>query len=272
MSIIVSLTSTASRLEILRYTLISLTEQTHKPNSIIVNLSKEAYLMDKGVSELPAWFSLFEDKGVQVNWVENTGSYRKLLPRLSEASDDDVIVTCDDDVIYAPHWLASLIKTADEFPNHIVCGRARKPSVNFLKKQQSYLHWSVVKPGSEGAQLVPIGIAGVVYRPALLDIDFILKKDFLEEAPKQDDLWFKVASRRKGTLVKVSNEAESAVFPIETKNSLSSSNAGGQYVSKWNNVLSSLAERVLVRIKAYLGFAVNGNDKVWRHLTEKYFR
>lgn len=50
MSIIVSLTSTASRLEILRYTLISLTEQTHKPNSIIVNLSKEAYLMDKGKS------------------------------------------------------------------------------------------------------------------------------------------------------------------------------------------------------------------------------
>lgn len=271
MPITISLTSTSSRLEILRYTLISLTEQLQKPDYIVVNLSKDAYLMDEGVQQLPSWFSAFEEKGVKVNWVENTGSYRKLLPILNDAAGEDIIVTCDDDVIYAPHWLASLMKTANEFPDHIVCGRARQPSVNFLKKQQSYLHWSVVKPGSEGMQLVPIGIAGVVYRLNLLDIEFIFRKGFLEEAPKQDDLWFKVASKRKGTSIKVSSEAESAVFPIETKNSLSSSNAGGQYVSKWNNVLSSLTERVLVRTKAYLGFAVNGNDKVWRHLTEKYF-
>lgn len=271
MPTIVSLTSTASRLEILRYTLISLTEQTYSPDRIVVNLSKDAYLMDEGVNELPIWFSSFENEGVEVNWVENTGSYRKLLPILSEATDDDILVTCDDDVIYGPHWLASLMQTVAEFPDHIVCGRARRPSENFLKKQQSYLHWSVVKPGSKGIDLVPIGIAGVAYRLKLLDIDFILKRDYLEEAPKQDDLWFKVASKRKGTPVKVSNQAESAVFPIETKNSLSSSNAGGQYVSKWNNVLSSLFERVLVRIKAYFGFAVNGNDKVWRHLVGKYF-
>lgn len=271
MSIIVSLTSTSSRLEILRYTLISLTEQNLKPDRIIVNLSENAYLMDEGVDKLPIWFSSFEDKGVEVNWVENTGSYRKLLPILSEAAENDIIVTCDDDVIYAPHWLESLMRTAAEFPDHIVCGRARRPSKNFLNKQQSYLHWAVVKPGSKGADLVPIGIAGVVYRRNLLDIDFILKKDYLKEAPRQDDLWFKVASQRKGTSVKVSDRAESAVFPIETKSSLSSSNAGGQYVSKWNNVLSSLFERVLVRLKAYLGFAVNGNDKVWRHLIGKYF-
>lgn len=271
MSIIVSLTSTYSRLEILRYTLISLTEQLKKPDLILVNLSKDAYLMDEGVDVLPEWFLSFYEKGVQVNWVENTGSYRKLLPVLSEAKDDDVIVTCDDDVIYAPYWLSELLRTADEFPEYIVCGRARNPSKNVFNKQQSYLHWSVVSPGSKGQHLVPIGIAGVVYRKKLLDFEFIMNKAFLQEAPKQDDLWFKTASQRKGTNIKVSEKAENSVFPIETKNSLSSSNAGGQYVSKWNNVLSSLIERVLVRVKAYLGFAVNGNDKVWRHLTEKYF-
>lgn len=270
MFITVSLTSTFSRLEILRYTLISLTNQNKKPHRIVVNLSEDGYLMDKGVDVLPEWFTSFNELGVQVNWVENTGSYRKLLPVISEATDNDLIVTCDDDVIYAPNWLAELINTSEEFPDYIVCGRARKPTTNFFKKQQSYLHWSVVTPGSKGEHLVPIGIAGVVYRKKLIDCDFIMDKSFLQEAAKQDDLWFKIASKRKGTNIKVSLNADSLVFPIETKNSLSSSNAGGQYVAKWNNIFSSLLERVLVRLKAYLGFAVNGNDKVWRLLTKKY--
>lgn len=141
MSLIISLTTTSVRLSVLRYTLTSLLNQSCKADQIIVNLSKDKYLIDEGVQRLPDWLKqLQEVKAIKISWVENTGSYRKLLPVYESSNDDDVIITCDDDVIYGPEWLASLLCTAEEFPDYIVCGRARVPQKTFGNRYQSYIN------------------------------------------------------------------------------------------------------------------------------------
>jgi hypothetical protein len=267
MSLIVSLTSTANRLPILKYTLLSLTEQSLPADRIVVNLSREPYLLDQGVSELPAWLTTMEEnhKGLEINWVKNTGPYRKLLPVYAEATDSDVLVTCDDDVIYGVEWLKSLVDCANENPDDIVCGRARKPIYNLHGGQQSYINWPLALPGTEGRDMIPTGVSGVLYRKPLLDRQVMASNDYLALAPKQDDLWFNLARQVAGNKVMVAPETAQHVFHIETGQTLASTNAS-KTSSGWNRFVRAVLQRLLLRTKGFLGFAVCDNDLVLRKL------
>jgi len=268
MSLIVTLTSTSTRLPVLRHTLLSLLDQSHTPDRIVVCISKEPYLIDRGIDILPDWFQLMLDNGeVEVDWVENTGPYRKLIPVYRLANDDDWIVTCDDDVIYGAEWLASLVEAGKAHPNAIVCGRAKYPACNPWKGRQSYLHWPLVAAGSIGKELLPIGIAGVLYRKPLLDDGIMLSNDFKQLAPKQDDLWFNLARQLAGTSVVVAPETNSQVYPIEAPGALSATNAKIKSAG-WDNFIKALYDRIFVKFKGYLGMPVCGNDIAIRRLDE----
>lgn len=260
MSIIVSLTTTSIRLDVLKYTLLSLSKQSLKADKVILNISKDAYLIDKGVQKLPFWLDRLESlEEITINWVENTGPYRKLMPVYNQADDNDWIVTCDDDVIYGEYWLESLVKTATNNPEAIVCGRARLPEKGLLGKNQSYLNWRLVSPGSSGYDLLPIGIAGVLYRKTLLD-DFVMKsEEFKQLAPKQDDLWFNLARQVARTKVVVCADADKNVFPIEAPGALSSTNASAS-VKGWENLFGALWSRLALKTRAYFGFTACDND------------
>ena len=269
--VIISLTSTSNRLAILRYTLLSLLEQNLKADRIVVNLSKEAYLLDDGVKKLPDSYLSLLELGIEINWVENTGPYRKLIPVLTEANDDDLIVTCDDDVIYGQEWLEILIKTSKENPNTIVCGRARRPMKNFLNIEKSYNFWPLVEDSSLGLELVPIGVAGIVYKKELLDMNFLTNSEFKNIAPKQDDLWFKASSYKCKSPVLVAPLANSQVYEIETKVTLYSSNTGMDR-NKYSNFISKLIQKISDRVLGYLGFSVNPNDSTWKKINRLYLK
>lgn len=269
MSIIVSLTSTSVRLPVLKYTLISILDQSLKCYKIVLCLSKEKYLIDEGIKALPTWLSsLVDSKEIEIKWVENTGPYRKLLPVYQVCSDDDWIITCDDDVIYGPDWLSSIVKTADIHPDAIICGRARKPVRALGGGVQSYINWPLAPLGAEGFDLLPIGISGVLYRKSLLDDGIMSSQDYKKLAPKQDDLWFNLARSVAGTKVVVSTEADKHVFPIDAPGALSATNCSAK-LAGWDNLVPALSERLVLKIKAYLGFPVGDNDIVLRKL-EKY--
>ena len=271
MSLFVTLTSTSTRLTILRHTLLSLLDQSLKPDRIVVCLSKEPYLTDEGIDVMPDWFQLMLDHGeVEVNWVENTGPYRKLIPVYRQSKEDDWIVTCDDDVIYGAGWLASLVKAGKAHPEAIVCGRAKYPANNPWKGMQSYLNWPLVAAGSTGKELMPIGIAGVLYRKPLLDDGIMQSNDFKQLAPKQDDLWFNLARQAAGTNVVVAHETEIHVYPIEAPGALSATNAKVTSAG-WDNFISAAYERLSISFKGYLGMPVCGNDIAIRKL-KKYKR
>ena len=265
METIISLTSTVTRLNVARYTLLSLLHQTRPPDRIILNLSREAYLLDDGVDELPIWLEdLQASHPLEVRWTKNTGPYRKLHPAIADCSDDDIIITCDDDAIYGEKWLEHLLRAATRQPDAIICGRACTPVRNIVGRLQSYVHWPLVTINSAGLNLIPIGVAGVVYRKRLLDCDFLFWEEFLRSAPGQDDFWFKKASERRGTPVHVVPVADEHVHPIRVGAALSDTNASAQLKRDWASLFPAIAERATFRLKAYVGFSVCVNDVAWR--------
>ncbi|MGA4439871.1 glycosyltransferase family A protein [Psychrobacter pocilloporae] len=261
MSIIISLTSTSIRLPILRYTLISLLNQDYKAEKIIVNLSKDKYLIDQGIQKLPDWLKELEENGsINISWVQNNGPYRKLLPVYEKSKENDIIITCDDDVIYGPKWLTSLLGTAESFPDCIICGRARVPLKTIGGRYQSYINWPLATPGSSGYDLVPTGVSGVLYRKPLLSKIIMESHDFKDIAPKQDDLWFKLAHELMGTKVVVSKETYKHINMIEAPGALTITNVNVKNPVR-NSLVLSLSSRLKLKAKAYLGFPTCGNDE-----------
>ncbi|WP_071945880.1 glycosyltransferase [Halomonas aestuarii] len=271
MSIIISLTSTLARLPLLRFTLLSIFDQDSSADRIVLCLSSDPYLIDEGVRELPHWLSAMAAQGmVEIMWVENTGPYRKLIPVFRSASSHDWIITCDDDVIYDKGWLSSLVKTGKDHPDAIVCGRARRSVENFFGRRQSYLNWPLVPMGTSGTELLPIGVAGVLYRKPLMDHRIMLSDDYKKLAPKQDDLWFNLARQLSGREVVVSLEADNYVYPIEAPGALSKTNVGTNLCG-WDRFFLALCGRLLLKFKAYMGVSLCDNDLVIKKL-EHYKR
>ena len=214
MSVIVSLTTIACRAMLARYVLLSLANQKRHPDRIVLNVSREGYLMDTGIPEDNLQMLSAEIPSLEIHWVANTGPYRKLCPTISQCGDDDLIVTADDDVIYDPDWLPAMLECAYRNPEAIVCGLARAPSYNLFGRRQGYRYWRHVAEGASGVGLVPIGIAGVVYRKDLLDIDWLLDPAATTIAPTTDDLWFAEAARRRKTRVIMAPGALGAIHSI----------------------------------------------------------
>ncbi|SHF47948.1 Glycosyl transferase family 2 [Modicisalibacter ilicicola DSM 19980] len=258
--VIVSCTSTHDRLELLFYAVKSISRQTFKPDRFYINISREPYLRDKGIKKLPSWL---EDEDATVNFVENIGSYRKLLPILSEAEESDLIITIDDDVLYHPDWLKRMVETAREHPSEIVCGRAKSIKKNFFGKYQSYYNWRRIKKSRSGFWLLPIGCAGIAYRKNLIDESFINDRRFLDIAQVNDDLWFRVASLKLNVGVHVNRKIEEGNINLVHNKGLENSNVfsvrGSPFVKK-------LVYELYGRIFGYLGGGLSGNDNAWKDI------
>jgi hypothetical protein len=266
MQLIVTLTSTSVRLPVLRHTLISIFDQSYQPDRIVLCISKEPYLIDKGIKDLPIWLDKMINRGLlEIYWVENTGPYRKLIPIFKIASDEDWIVTCDDDVIYGKYWLSSLVQSGLDNPTAIVCGRARRPVKNPFGRRQSYMNWPIAQAGTKGNDLMPIGIAGVLYRKALLDHEIMLNEDYKKLAPRQDDLWFNLARQVAGTTVVVSPEAAKHVYPIIAPGALYLKNTDTRSYA-WDTLFTTLIRRLVARVKAYIGLPSCDNDIAMKNI------
>lgn len=257
MKVLVSLTTTFERSDLLKQTLQSLLNQDFTPDGIILNISKEPYLKDSGFTEIPRWI---KNLPVTVNWVENTGSYRKLLPVLAEAQNEDLIVTADDDILYHDSWLKILIEENIENPKKIVCGRGRKMKKNIFSRWQNYRNWPLVKKKTSNLSILATGGGGVVYRRELLDLDFIFDKKYLEIAPMSDDLWFKMASMRKNVTTLACPDIDKNNIYLKHRQGLDRENFKK---IRARNRLKKFGQRMTVKLKNYLGVNQTANDDAW---------
>ena len=111
--ITVSLTTIESRLPHLHRVIESLHKQDVLPKEIRLYVSRDPYLLDKGISAGdPHIKELQKFPLLQVKWVNNTGPYRKIFPFLQEhfahsVAIDQLFVTVDDDTLY-PHTLRTV--------------------------------------------------------------------------------------------------------------------------------------------------------------------
>jgi hypothetical protein len=259
MKVFVSVTTTKKRLGIFFYGFQSLVRQNYADFEIAVNLSKEPYLFDDGIESIPDWMT---GDNVQVNFVENTGSYRKLLPLIKTVGEEDLIVTADDDVLYSENWLSRLVGEAIKHPDSIVCGGARRISRNIFRRLQNYLSWPLCTAPETAMDLIPVGVFGVAYRKRLVDLEFITDVAYKEHAPTADDLWFRIASMRKNTPVHVAPEVALSNRAIKHKMGLEQVNVFQKQESR--GFLARAGTQLWLEFYNYLGLAPSKNDLAWK--------
>jgi len=190
----ISLTSISSRMATLCETLESLLAQDYGDLQIHLHLSREPYLLDKGVPELPADLIAFAKKAgrrLQIHYCPNTGPYRKLVPYLYRNwGQSKLVVTADDDTIYPPHWLATLAAAHANY-GCVIAYRGHR-ILHKDGKMQPYHSWmrSQIEE-NPGAMILPTGKDGILYDTAFFPVNVLNLKAALKIAPTADDLWFR---------------------------------------------------------------------------------
>lgn len=201
----VALTTIRARLPQLPLVVGSLLRQTRAPDQILLSISAEPFMLDEGVrfADLPAALRDLAAAGrLDVLAVPNTGPYRKLLPALRQhAGSPRLVATADDDMLYAPTWLAGLLERFEAGP--AVCAYRCRAMATLGGRFARYARWPLLPAGPDAhgdapPHLHPLltiatGVRGVLYDAAFFpDLDLL---DALRAlAPGQDDLAFKAAS------------------------------------------------------------------------------
>ena len=113
----ISLAACSFRFNTVQKVIKSILQGTILPDQIYIMISKEAYLLDEGISK--RWLNANTELGrliestklITVVYTSNIGPHRKLIPLLAQTIDmDALIVTIDDDASYSTNFLEQLLQ------------------------------------------------------------------------------------------------------------------------------------------------------------------
>lgn len=211
----ISLTSISSRIGTVQATLRSLLDQSYGDLRVHLFLSREPFLLDQGIHEIPQdLVELKHQSGdrLQIAFCRNIGPYRKLLPYLhARWGESRLVATADDDTIYPPNWLSDLARSHAlhgcpvAYRGHRIClsddGYA------------SYRSWmkSIIEV-NPGMLILPTGKDGVLYDTAFFPISVLNVDEALRLSPTADDLWFRWNLAMNGIPVFIMNSDYSDSF------------------------------------------------------------
>ena len=109
--IVVTMTSWSKRIKNVLPIICNIFRGVIKPDRLYLNLSIQEFPhMEKELpQDLVEYCSL--NGSVIINWVEgeNTKTMKKVFPILKYLDDDDIIITCDDDILINPYLIKSRI-------------------------------------------------------------------------------------------------------------------------------------------------------------------
>lgn len=182
--IVVSLTSYGRRVSVtLPFTILSLLRQTIKPNRLLVWLDKTW-----NDDNIPPQLIELKKSGVEIRYCDDLKSYKKLLPVLNEV-DNEIIITCDDDLFYAKDMIERLLKAHHERPNNVCCQLAHGIKLE-NQRMIPYNKWKEEINDVNGALVFPLGGSGCLYKKEFLNKDVTNYELAKQLAPKADDVWF----------------------------------------------------------------------------------
>ena len=193
---IVSLTSFGTRVSNVDLAIRSILANTTPPDRVILWL-------DGGTArELPERLEELEGCGVEIRrGVEDLRGHKKYLFAMRE-NPRATIITIDDDAMYPPDTVASLLSAAAAHPG---CVAARR--VHWMRwdagRLLPYAEWAWERRDSEGPSmaLFPTGVGGVLYPAGSLGACALDEGGIRECALAADDVWLKVNEVLAGTPV-----------------------------------------------------------------------
>lgn len=248
--IVVSLTSYPDRMHGIRPTLVSLLNQTFKPDRIVLWLGGEQFAnreedLAKEILELRSF-------GVDIRWTRDIRSYTKLIPAL-EAFPEDIIVTCDDDILYPPDWLSRLYGSYRLRPDCIHCHRGHTIRFDEEGRVLPFLkwEWESMEPEPSYRNFLT-GVGGVLYPPHCFDERVLNESLFMSLAPTCDDHWFWAMAVLNGRRIKIVEDGIRRCrvnLKSSTKSSLCKINDGADFKSNSDIVFERLCREFPVLVK-----------------------
>ena len=236
--VIVSLTSIPSRYNTLHLVIRGLLAQNHRPKKIVL------WLNDASEGDIPKKIAEMQSEVFEVCFTPLKCPHKKLIHTL-EKYPGEVVITCDDDLIYRKDWAYLLYKEHQKHPEAIIGNRTVHINFDENGLPLSYKQWNYPEDGNTNPRaLMPIGAWGILYPPGSLSEQIQDVSLFMKLAPKNDDLWFKAIALVSSTLSMQAEKKAREPIPI----------IGSQKISlKSENVDK------------------NRNDSQWRDLSE-YFK
>ena len=213
--VIVSFTSIPSRFHVIHLTVRSILAGTRKPEKVVLWLNEQLrHQVPKSLQNLVG------DK-FEINYVEGNLPHRKLVHSLV-SFPEKIMVTCDDDMMYAPLWLNNLYADHVHYPKDIIANECRAIAYDSTGQLLPYKEWrNETQKGVSYDSTLPIGYGGVLYPPHCFCVDVCNAELYIDLAPKADDLWFKAMSHLNGTLSRRSSNPVQKPIPIFNSQSVS---------------------------------------------------
>lgn len=207
--LIVSLTSYPKRMYDIHLTLYSLLTQTTKPDKVILWLADEQFPNHEG--DIPKKVLGLCQYGLEIRWCPDYKSHKKLVPAL-QAFPNDVIVTADDDLYYAPEWLEKLWNKYKELGKGVIAHRGHKMKI-IDNKLQPYTSWQFsVRTGDTSYLNFQTNGGGTLYSPGSLHPDVHDMAKAMEVCPHADDVWFWGMTVLAGTKIHVLENRNTIVY------------------------------------------------------------
>ena len=199
--VIISLTSYGTRLKSVHMTIRSIFNQTYRPDKVILYLDS-----DVSTKDLPDTLTKLQKYGLEIkSEPENIRSHKKYFYAVQEFPTS-LIITVDDDLLYPPELIESLIKMHIKFPDAVIASRVHEIRLDTEGKLLPYRKWGwEVDAANEipSFRFLATGCGGVLYPPDSLDTS-MLDLDLIKRlALPADDLWLKFAELRAHTQVKM---------------------------------------------------------------------
>jgi len=208
--VIVSLTTTPSRISGILPTLVSISKQSPRPEETVLFLPKKYKRWPNSMLRIPKELT----KYCRIEFVDTDyGPATKILPAVKEYLGKDVlIVYCDDDQIYKAGWLEALLTEAFKYENTcIACDgdsllRHKKVRMGkgVLYRLLRVLSFGIYKPMKKRwiASEVDIvkGYGGVVVRPSFFPDDVF---NIPEIVWLVDDVWLSANMKKNGITLRM---------------------------------------------------------------------
>lgn len=196
--IIVSLTSYPGRFAHIHTALKSIMLQSVKPDRIIVWLDE-----DVEREQFTSKMLELEKYGIEYRKMPGDLKPHKKYIYAMQAFPEDIIITVDDDLIYARDMIETLLKTHKRYPNAVCARRVHKMTKKADGAIASYNDWLGEYCGCDTPShaLVATGVGGVLYPPHCLYKKAFDEKLITDLSLKADDIWLKFMELLNGTYV-----------------------------------------------------------------------
>lgn len=191
--VVVVMTTIPPRIDRLEPVLDSMLAQTWPVESIYLSIPYR-YNRTGELYTIPGWLS--SKTGVQIFRCEDLGPGTHLLNGLKIEQDPWTwMVVVDDDHIYSPSLVESLMRAATANPGRAIAaqGFLSIPGLKIEKDAPRYLHDQGFSSGP-----VLVSYLGVVYQRGFFDDSVFDYNPFSEKCRYQDDMWFSAHLARKG--------------------------------------------------------------------------